>query len=127
VAERVIGKGKTMTINFSLARPNEESNGLEPLHDALMKPHAEPVVAVVVIHRTKRVFGDSDSDDADYPVVRFSAVEPVFEGDREAALELLERAKAARSGKQALDLPAVEGAEEPVAAPKRSRKKGADE
>lgn len=119
-----------MSIQFSPARPSEDNNGLEPLHDLLMRPTADPIVAVVVIDRTKRVFGDADTEDSDYPVVRFTRVEPMLEGPaRDAALELLNAAYDARGGKAALDLPAVEpdevaDAEFEAAAPtKASRKK----
>jgi hypothetical protein len=119
-----------MAIQFSPARPSEENNGLEPLHDLLMKPTAEPIVAVVIIDRTKRVFGDSDSEDADYPVVRFTRVEPMLEGAaRDAALELLNAAYDARGGKAALDLPVVDDEPAPAdeVAAKRSRKPKAAE
>lgn len=118
-----------MGIQFSPARPAEGDNGLEDLHDALMRPTADPIVAVVVVTRTKRVFGDADTEDADYPVVRFTRVEPMLDGDdHDAALRLLEAAHARRTGRQALDLPAVEDADAafdaaaPEPAPKRGRK-----
>jgi hypothetical protein len=97
-----------MGVQFSPARPAEGNNGLDDLHDALMKPTADPIVAVVVITRTKRVFGDADTEDADYPVVRFTRVEPLAGDEAAEALSLLENAHAARTGKQALDLPATE-------------------
>lgn len=90
-----------MAVQISPARPSEEYNGLEAIHDALMKPSPEPVVAVVVIERTKQVFVDSDAED--YPVVRFSRIEPILSAeDQIAATEILERAASAR-GQAALD------------------------
>lgn len=98
-----------MSVNLSPARPAEENNGLEALHDLLMKPTADPIVAVVVITRTKRVFGDAESEDSDYPVVRFSSIEPILEESvREQAVALLEAARSRRSGKQTLDLGVAE-------------------
>jgi hypothetical protein len=94
-----------MKVQISQGQPAEEVNGLGAQHDALMTPEAEPIVAVVIFARTKRVFGDSDSDDADYPVVRMTAIEPLTDEDaRAAALASLESARVGRTGQEALDL-----------------------
>lgn len=101
-----------MSVQLSPAKPAEDHNGLEALADELMKADvAEPVVVVGVLARTKRVLGDSDSEDSDYPVLRWARIEPVLEGDREAAVAMADAALAARSGKAALEMPAEEGAE----------------
>lgn len=109
-----------MSVNLSPARPAEDNNGLEALHDLLMKPDADPIVAVVVMTRTKRVFGDSDGEASDYPVMRFSAIEPILDADaKKTVVELLEQTRTERTGKQALDLGALESddAEFEAAAP----------
>lgn len=101
-----------MAVNLSPARPAEDNNGLEALHDLLMKPDADPILSIVVYTRTKRVFGDSDGEASDYPVVRASAIEPVLEPEtKKQLLEILEQLRAKRTGKEALDLGALEDSE----------------
>jgi hypothetical protein len=93
-------------VQISQGQPAEDVNGLGALHDDLMKPEAESVVAVVVFERTKRVFGDSDAEDADYPVVRMTAIEPLTdETARTDAVAAMESARVARTGQQTLDIP----------------------
>lgn len=119
-----------MSVNLSPARPAEDNNGLEALHDLLMKPNVEPIVAVVVMNRTKRVFGDADTEDSDYPVMRFSAIEPVLDAEEKAmVVDLLDRIRSKRTGKQALDLGALEDseAEFEAAAPEPEAEAPADE
>ncbi len=90
-----------MAVTISGQRPGEELNGLEELHDKLMEADADDVVAVVVIRRVKRVLPD---DKDSYPVVRLARIEPVAVDDVPEATAMLERAYAARTGNEALDL-----------------------
>lgn len=96
-----------MSVQFSPARPAEELNGIDALKDRLMKPAADPIVAVVVFARTKRVEVDGDAED--YPVVRMTHIEPLFSEDLVQVTHMLERARVARTGKEQLDMPAQEG------------------
>lgn len=94
-----------MAVQISQGKPADEVNGLSALHDKLMETEAEPIVAVVVFNRTKRVFGDSDSEDSDYPVLRMTAIEPILEADDLQTVQAaLESARVARTGQEQLDL-----------------------
>ncbi|GAA4762312.1 hypothetical protein [Microbacterium gilvum] len=97
-----------MTVQFSGQRPGAELNGLEDLHDDLMKADAEDVLVVGIVRRAKRVL--NDEKDEQYPVVRFARVEPVLDdAGRKTVQQLLDQAYRARTGNEALDLPEVEG------------------
>lgn len=96
-----------MSVQFSPARPAEELNGIDALKDRLMKPAADPIVAVVVFARTKRVEVDGEAED--YPVVRMTHIEPVFSEDLVQVTHILERARVARTGKEQLDMPEQNG------------------
>jgi hypothetical protein len=92
---------------FSGQRPGEELNGLERLHDVFMKPGAEDVVVVAIVRQSKRTMNDEKGEE--YPTVRFARVEPVLEGDKLDALQILERAYKQRTGNEALDIADAEG------------------
>jgi hypothetical protein len=102
-----------MAVQISQGKPADEVNGLGALHDELMENESEPIVAVVIFNRTKRVFGDSDAEDADYPVLRMTAIEPLLDEEaRSAALAALEAARVGRTGQEELDLSGSEEEEE---------------
>jgi hypothetical protein len=95
-----------MKVQIAQGQPAEELNGLGELRDELMKPDAKPIVAVVTFVRTKRVFGDTEDDDGDYPVVRMAAIEPLLDETAEAdALGAQTAARVARTGQETLDIP----------------------
>jgi len=89
----------TVKISGTFSKENRESNGLDAIRDELIGRPLERVVVAAIVE-TRSFATDVTGGGITIPTVRFIAIEPVTGADAATLRDILDRARAARTGQR---------------------------